>query len=300
MKRLIVPRSINLEITNACNLSCIYCYRLSNMKVKEMEFSLFKTIVDQTKVFSPISFSLHKFGEPTMNKNILDYICYIKSVNRNNHIYLTTNGLLLNRYLSKELLKWGVDHINFSIGALRQNTYSKLHKGGDLKIVERNLKELVRLRQRYKSDTYITAQIIKMDETEGEIEGFVKKWKGYGVIPEVWSKVTMDDKNPISYANHLKKKYPCALLWTNMVVDSDGKVSLCVCDYKSSIIIGDTNKEKILDIWNGDEIKKYRKFHLEDNYNKISLCEKCDYNMENYNLFSGEIIKDIFLNCSKV
>lgn len=293
--KFIAPKSINLEITNACNLSCVFCHRLRKTKRRDLNFNLFKEIVNQAKAFGPIFFALHKFGEPLMNKNILDYVSYIKSVDKDNNIYLTTNGLLLNRHLAKELLRLKVDHINFSIGANASKTYLRLRKGGDLDRVEENLKELISLKKRSHSKIYITAQIIKMDETETEIEEFIKKWRGCGVVPTVWDKISMDAKSEMSRTNHLKKKYPCVLLWTDMVVNSDGRVSICVCDCKSEVIFGDTNKEAILSIWNGKEIKKYRRMHLGGNYNQITLCKNCDYILENEDLFSLRNIRDILV-----
>ncbi len=70
-----------------------------------------------------------------------------------------------------------------------------------------------------------------------------------------------------------KMKYRCTWPWTTLVILSDGKV-VCGCgDPYAQKILGDSNKESIHDIWNGEKITRLRNQISIDGYSEF--CEGC-------------------------
>jgi radical SAM protein with 4Fe4S-binding SPASM domain len=60
-----------------------------------------------------------------------------------------------------------------------------------------------------------------------------------------------------------------------MAINSNGKVSTCNVDWDYSGVVGDIHKQRIKDIWNGKQIKRFRKYQLERIWNNPLCCEKC-------------------------
>lgn len=88
------PRHIYIETTTRCNLSCSHCPR---PKIEEdMSWITFAKIIAESQAYGPRSFSLHGFGEPTMDKDLVIKMKFIKSVNKKNNVILTTNGVIIN------------------------------------------------------------------------------------------------------------------------------------------------------------------------------------------------------------
>ena len=61
------------------------------------------------------------------------------------------------------------------------------------------------------------------------------------------------------------------------MIDYDGDVLLCNHDWHKKMILGNINKESILDIWNNNVYESTRKF-LSQGYRKESPCRECDAN----------------------
>jgi len=69
----------------------------------------------------------------------------------------------------------------------------------------------------------------------------------------------------------LPLKTECMYPHYSMTVDYDGRVMPCCQDFNKEGIIGDTNKESIIDIWYGENMRKFR-----ENGRENSHCSKCD------------------------
>ena len=67
----------------------------------------------------------------------------------------------------------------------------------------------------------------------------------------------------------------CQFPWSSMTIKSNGESAMCVEDYNNEIILGDTGKESLYNIWNG---VKYQKL-MKDHFNMrpgIKCTDKCD------------------------
>jgi radical SAM protein with 4Fe4S-binding SPASM domain len=282
------PPTFNLEPTNLCNLSCQMCPRdKSQRKFGYLDMNLFKKIVDEAKNFGARHFVLHKDGEPLLHKNIIEIVQYIKQSHKGNTTYISTNGLLLAPEKSEGLIKALLDQLHISIGAATPETYLKI-RGGNLEIVENNIKRFLALKKSLSSKKpVVTLQIIKMTETLSEISLFLNKWRSYQVNFSIPNFLTWGgaENNAIMKEQKQKKRYPCHSLWFAPSINWDGKVSICCIDWNNEEIIGDLSRQTLAEIWQSDKIKQYRQYHLSGEYNKIPLCRNCNYWRETPNFF---------------
>jgi radical SAM protein with 4Fe4S-binding SPASM domain len=62
---------------------------------------------------------------------------------------------------------------------------------------------------------------------------------------------------------------------SNIIIDIDGNIIPCFEDYKKIHIMGNINNESLIDIWNKDKYKKFRKELRDGNRLKYDVCDKC-------------------------
>ena len=70
--------SLQLEITSLCNERCIHCYIPHGNKIKKMDYSLFKKIIEQANDLGVINIGISG-GEPLMHDRFCDFIDFLKN-----------------------------------------------------------------------------------------------------------------------------------------------------------------------------------------------------------------------------
>lgn len=120
----LMPKSINLAITNRCNARCVMCdfgqenknsvnYNIMRSKIQEdsdIDMDLFKKIILDVKNFKP--FILFILVEPLLNNNLIELIKICRDEGL--IVEITTNGYLLPS-LAEKLVKSDVYGIQVSI-----------------------------------------------------------------------------------------------------------------------------------------------------------------------------------------
>ena len=277
--RLKRPLKVTIEITNACNSDCIMCPRQSMTRpVKNMDFELYKKIIDDcgkvgVKIIQPFN-----FGEPLMHNRLGEFIRYAKEHTRS-RVQISTNAALLNSEKAIELLDSGLDRINIDIDGFTKDTFEKVRKNLDFDRVVENTERFIELKKRLNKNIFITVSIINMDETSGEIVEFKRYWKPRvdRVLDVEYNTWTGSVENRNESINNSKRfNCPCKMLWDQMVILQDGKVALCCLDYDGKVIVGDMKNESILNIWNGKILNNLRQKQIELKFDEISTCRACN------------------------
>ena len=287
------PIHLFIETTNACNLQCQFCARTGKkFQIGSMDFSLFKKIIDEAKQYGPRTFSLHLFGEPLLTRNLFEMIDYIKKVNKNNTIFLTTNGTLLNKKMAQSIIESSIDKISISFPGAKKDTYQKVTGFDYLETVEKNILDLIELKKIKKSDNpiiYLRMILNKDNITEKKI--FENKWKNKPIVLEIRAAHNFGGYCPeASLIKKQTKRYPCYHLWLSPAIHWNGDVSICCDDWGRKTVLGNVKNQTMRQIWNSKKIKQYRKSHLKGNYHQVPLCEKCDV---------WTMYEDIFFNWQK-
>ena len=273
------PNHIYVEPTNACNLSCRDCPgKEAERKISFLDFSIFQSLIRESSANGAGEFALHKDGEPLLHPDIIKMITFIKEIESENKIYLSTNGTKLDPTAARSILNAGVDWINISLGAITPSTYA-LVKGGSpnqFERVQKNAMILLEEREKIGSDCTIILQIIEQDGTEGEIGRFRRKWQSAGAQVGVWSFINWGGRIRSRHEPKLPIRYPCPSLWGHPAVNADGRVSACCVDWNCDLIIGDLKQNTLKEIWHGDKINALRRKHMKGNWDQIPRCAECN------------------------
>ena len=155
-----------ISITDSCNLSCHYC-KSEDREVNHLGSDQLKIIVD---VLNKLGFRKLRFtgGEPLINPDIARIVAYANSKENISDIGLTTNGVLLDRYLDK-LVNAGLKRINISLDSLNKDKFFEITKYNN---IERILKNIVSAR---KKDLIVKINVVLMkDVNDNEINDFLE------------------------------------------------------------------------------------------------------------------------------
>lgn len=106
--------SIRLEITSKCNLFCKYCHDANYLKLDDdLSTAEIKKLIYNLNQYNKLKKVLLTGGEPLLNKDIIEIVQYITSLNIK--VDMVTNGTLLTEDLILKLEKAGLKRLRISI-----------------------------------------------------------------------------------------------------------------------------------------------------------------------------------------
>jgi MoaA/NifB/PqqE/SkfB family radical SAM enzyme len=146
---------IYIEPTNRCNLDCVTCIRHGwDEPLGTMSPETFSRIIEGLRSFDPppdIFFG--GLGEPLSHPNILAMVREAKALG--SKVELITNGTLLTKSISTELVAAGLDKIWVSLDGATPESYADVRLGALLPEVLNNLYEFRRARWlRYRPENF--------------------------------------------------------------------------------------------------------------------------------------------------
>jgi len=275
------PDGIDIGVTNLCNANCIMCPHSKLNKMGTMDIKLYKKIINNCVKLKINNVTLSFFGEPLLDKSLIEKIKYAKSRNIATAFY--SNASLLNEKWAKSLVESGLDSITISFDGNSKETYEKIRRNLNFDVTKKNILGLVEMRNELnKKNPKINLVLVELEENKKEINDFYKEWKnkvdGINIINmrnwanDIQKKGT---KESFHFNKKLERK-PCALIWRRMIVDWNGDVVLCCDDWNHSTILGNLNKQTIEEIWSGEKLRKIREAHVKGEFHKVPLCSGCN------------------------
>jgi len=148
------PETVHLDINNACNDSCLYCWYHSPLVSvdkewlrKRIDFKLAKKIINNLHDIRVKNVLLSGIGDPLSHPDIMNIIRYIKS--RGIKVTLFSNGLLFTKDMMREFVERGLDHIFCNLSCIDGESYKTMHPGrkkSDFTRIRENLMYLKKLK----------------------------------------------------------------------------------------------------------------------------------------------------------
>ncbi|MBZ9637408.1 radical SAM/SPASM domain-containing protein [Clostridium sp. FP1] len=117
-----------IDITNACNLKCIYCNKSSSKDADKVEFIRIETLTEILDKTTPLSKGVDILvnvtgGEPLLHDNLEEIFKLIRSYNC--RIVLWTNGILLDEKKA-DIIKEYCDYIMISVDEFEKEKNDKI------------------------------------------------------------------------------------------------------------------------------------------------------------------------------
>ena len=177
----IYPIEIEISPSGACNHRCIFCavdylgyqpaFLDSNMMLKNIEHmhrNGLKSVICSGE------------GEPLLNKNMPELAVKMKEIGVD--VAMASNAALLKREVTEECLH-AFTWIRFSVAAIHEDTYAKIHRGkdGDLQRVLENIAYAVEWKKKNHLSTTLGVQCLLIQENKDEIIDMAKELQKIGV-----------------------------------------------------------------------------------------------------------------------
>lgn len=139
-----------IEITTTCNLDCVMCVRrVWDEPIGTMAQEDFAQLMDQVREFdSPPTIHLSGFGEPMTHPHFLELVSMAKETGA--AVEMTTNGMLLTRDMCEALIELNLDRLVVSVDGASADHFEEIRERASFRQVIENLRELKRLRIRYR------------------------------------------------------------------------------------------------------------------------------------------------------
>ena len=267
--------TLQIETINACNARCVFC-AVPNQKTKRkpMSMELFKSIIDKAKEYNNERGTLRNIlpflnGEPLLDRHLVERLEYINKTLPDCNIAFYSNGNLLTKEKAKALEGIKNLGINFSINHVSDEGRQAL-MGLPLQEAIDNI--LYFKEHNINSSIGVSALMDTTCMTNEQMQEFTKTWKeNYRINPNLFFNGNWAGKTRTAY----NITGSCGRPDTIMTVLSDGRVVLCCYDLEGEVVFGDLTKQSIKEIWESDEMEKYRFYNDAGRRKELKLCSSC-------------------------
>jgi pyruvate-formate lyase-activating enzyme len=291
------PKRVIVEPTNACNLACSYCGNKDMLRPKTyLDLALYERLLDEMVALGVPRITLHTIGEPTLHPRIVEIIRM--AVARGRIINVSTNATRLKPDLAREIVAAGPDVLNFSADAADAEVLARMRGGMSLDVLLEAMRLVKDLRDgagpvrdtqwgRVRLPTITLTSVLSPEFTpEVERQFF-----------EVFGPLVDDfDLHPVSnHGNYVEDdlfhrrfpfarlrdrlyravRRPCPLPWDSLVLLSDGTMSVCRFDLDGRVRIGRFGPQSLSELWNGQEMQRLRRAHMNFDLGAWPVCESC-------------------------
>jgi len=259
-----------------------------------MDWSLFEKIATEAAsapLLSTVVFSLH--NEPLIDRRIFDWVKYLKSINPNKYCVVATNGELLDRFSSTDIMRSNLDELVISLNAHSREMYETINMGVSYDKVMENVSHLLSnqaLRQKARLSYVLT------ENNAHEVYQATHYWKSQGVKTRVQGlsnrggslenyegirpKAAYRGRPLRSRAwkglmSGTERVTGCNLPFYQMNVLFNGDTIVCCNDWNRASVIGNAGTSSLREIWNSAKVNEIRRLVLRKRYEDIDSCKEC-------------------------
>lgn len=280
-------KKIYVEITNVCNLNCVFCPKTSR-NPKFMSCDEFKIIADKLKGYSDYIY-LHIMGEPLLHPELEKILKIAEDAGFK--VNITTNGTLIKEKENILLNSKSFHRINISLHSFeandnKTNLKNYIENIADFAIKASNFDKICLLRlwnmdgEFTKADNLLNEEILKiLEKSFGlsyTINSLLEKGKNLTVKKFLYIELAEKFEWPDINDEYIDEECFCYGLRDQIGVLCDGSVVPCCLDYNGDVTFGNLFENSLESILNSDRaIKFYDGFTARKAVEK--LCKTCKY-----------------------
>lgn len=263
------PKNIMVELSNACNHRCTFCYnRNMKRKIGMINHGLMQRIIIEAYAAGARELGLSTTGEPLVNAHLFDYIKLAKETGFT-YVYFSTNGGKLTPEKVEQLFEAQLDSIKFSINAGTAETYAKIHGRKEFDHVISMVKLIARRREELKSPMKLLVTNVVTAENQHEQEQ-LRSLLG-DVVDDI---AFFNDTGAVGPTNSMNTPLPCSMLFNRAHVTWEGYLTTCCVDYENNLTVADLNQVSLKEGWESTVYQEFRKRHMQKDV-RGTLCEVC-------------------------
>lgn len=283
------PYELHLELTNLCNANCVFCpYQLQERETQFMPEEIFRKAVDDFVACGGGSVGLTPVvGDALIHPDFLDRVRHLRSSPAIDRIWLTTNGILLDKHGIDAVLASGLTSITISTSGFDEPSYRRIYRSSAYERVRRNVLALAERNRALPRPLTLTIGL----RTDRPLDEVMKDPDFQPILacePDVdftWSFTSAGGRitrEALPAGMRLRvvgsRRETCVQLYNGPIVLPDGTVMACSCvaamDAMADLGIGNIREQSLLDIWRNDGMRRLRESFGTGELNKT--CAGCD------------------------
>ena len=292
------PYILFVDPTNVCNLRCPLCptgLGTPGRRAMMMPWETFTRAIDQLAPWA-YEVNLHNWGESLLHKHVFDMIAYCRD--RNLATNMSENFGIVRPGTIDRLIDSGLEYLTLSIDGATQDVYAHYRREGELDVVLRNARELVRRRTALGSRTpFIEWQFILMRHNAHELEACraLAAEVGVDLFRVIPPGIPFDAPNgavlkaewfvpaatggDTAYEDFREQQgAACFYLYRSFTVNPDGKTAPCCIVTGEENDFGDLLRDDVASIWNNERYRSARaQFRAQGDVSVATVCDRCDY-----------------------
>lgn len=276
---------IHIENTNSCGYKCKMCPRESQTRqIGFMSMEDFSLALEKIGPFQGI-FHLHGFGEPLLDRKLIEKIQYLKKKNpASKGLIFSTLGVRVAEDYFMQLLEAGLDNIFISLYEFSREKYKEVHGFNGFEQVKRNLQLLSRAMKHFPNFN----SIVKIPSSEiastlsmklsTEKTDFCQWVQELGFDLREWSYVhnysdgrfyNLPNTQRLCPVISGKRKSILNITW-------DLNVIPCCFDFNATIPFGNLRHQSLEEIFTGPEYLAFVIAHQTDSLTNYPVCQNCE------------------------
>ncbi len=309
------PFTVLIEVSRLCNFRCAFCPQSRSgdfplFSVNRMDMETFEQIVEQMLAFPQKikKVYMHGTGESTLNPQLSNMISLLKKSGAAEYIDLTSNGALLTESLGKSLVDAGLDHLHISVEGLSTEQYAQVTGTHFVKFD--GFVDQIRKFSKVRKNCRLTIKIASTSlQMEGDKERFISTFSPWcddifveNIYP-IWPDFALPDSQVTGreeigqYGQAVAEKEVCPQIFSVLAIKCDGSVSPCSVDWRNEAALGNIQQETLCEIWNGEQLRKFRLQQLKLGRRILKPCKDCGlpkYScVDNLDFYRKELIEKI-------
>lgn len=266
--------SISIENSTMCGANCKMCPReYFKYNKEEMPLDFFMDCIDQLKQYDIEELSIGGYGDPLLDRYFRERCEYVKKTLPNAKIVIGSTCQLLQGEMLDTVCEF-VDQILISMYGMEESSYESVHRGSlKFKDVKKNIDDLLNR----KDKPYTVMKYLVLPENEKDTDKWIKYYKGKCDRVDVWKPHNWGGWKRID-GGVCKRKKKCFRIsrLNNLMIRTNGDVSICCMDYNHQLIIGNIKERPLSEIINGPKVKELKTMNDSGSIYDDEVCGKCD------------------------
>ncbi|MBF0406662.1 MAG: radical SAM protein [Candidatus Riflebacteria bacterium] len=271
------PRSVSLETTATCQLSCKMCDRGGiRRKTMYMPDEVFIAAIRNLAPYRP-KLNFNGMGEPLLDEKLPERIAYAGS-HGFDILGLVTNGLLLTPQISRELIAAGIRRITISLDGNDQASHESGHTTASYQAVTENIESLVRIsRELFAEHLEIVLRVTIQKKNLASIPSIFMRWHDKVSFIKVnfvyqYGNVQTDPVVPFRW----KERIPCPSMLSGLMILTNGDTTICCMgDINADLRVGNVTSDRLDKLYSGEIAQSIRNKHLSGDLESLPVCQRC-------------------------
>lgn len=269
--------SLEVELTNRCNASCVMCPRDQLRSLGTMTDEDFDLLLDVVSRICPPGVILQGIGEPTLDSNLEQRVMRLRGVMlAETPLVLVTNGFCLNPSRLGSLIKLGISHVQWSFHSLNKATFEYMFGVSAYTSVRRQLEDCIRL-----YPNFISINVVVTKKNENDVKDISEWVESLGASRKLVKPVRCIsrggevDSGELSGIARPIESGRCLYIRKSIFIAWNGDILPCSNDIRGKDSIGN-----LVDIGPSDLLAKWRDLFLVPKP-AFDICLKCDHHLRN-------------------